>query len=415
MKLIAIVSGAVILQIANGVLGVLVPLEMGLMDQSTAVIGMVVTAYALGFLTGSAFTVSFVRPVGHIRAFAALAAVLSVATILFTTSESPLLWAALRFVTGACLAGIFSVIESWIAGAAKQGGLGRTLAVYMICNKTALMAGQGLLSVWHTDSIALFLLVCACFSLSLVPVALTRTDPRLSFDDEKLGFRALYKIAPIGVVGCIGSGLINGSVQGLFPVYGLGIGLSATIIPMFLISTHLGSLACQWPLGWLSDRIDRRLVIVGASFVSALASLAMVFTNEDATYVLLGLFALSGAFSLSVYPICVAHASDFTSPSQLVALIASLLFSWSIGSVIGPPIATAVMYVSGPGGLLIYAATVAFSVGVFAAWRMTRRAPVPVEDRDAFINVPATSAVIAAMSAEVQRSDGDREANEREA
>ncbi|MBL4719579.1 MAG: hypothetical protein JKY20_00390, partial [Alphaproteobacteria bacterium] len=114
------------------------------------------------------------------------------------------------------------------------------------------------------------------------------------------------------------------------------------------------------------------------------------------------LFALSGAFSLTIYPICVAHASDFTPPSQLVAVIASLLFSWSIESVIGPPLATAVMYLTGPGGLLIYAAGIATAVGLFAAWRMTRRAPVPVEDRDAFINVPATSAVIAAISAEVQ-------------
>jgi len=327
-----------------------------------------------------------------------LAALLSVTAVLFTVSEAPLAWGALRFVTGICFAGIYSVIESWVSGVAGSAHRGRLLAAYMICNKTALMFGQGLLALGDAKSAAFFLVVCVCFSLSLVPVALTRTGDPFESGQETLGIRTLYRIAPIGIVGCVGAGLNNSAVLGLTPVYGLHVGFAPNVVPMLIVAAQVGSLAAQWPLGWLSDRIDRRRVIIAITMIGAAASLGAGLVGGASLPVVLALFAIWGACSLSVYPICVAHASDFAEPAQLVPLIGSLLFGWAIGSVVGPPIATFAMTRFGPAGLPFYAAAIAVLVGLFAAWRMSRRPPVPVDEREAFVNLPATSPAIAELS-----------------
>ena len=397
LALTAIVLGAVILQFANGLLGILVPLQMGLMEKSTTVIGVVVSAYSLGFLLGCRSAPDFIRPIGHIRAFAALAAILSVTTLLFTASESPVMWALLRFATGLCLSGLQAVIESWIAGEASKTDRGRVIAVYMLCNKTALMGGQGLLVLGDVTSASFFILVCGCFSLSLVPVALTRAAAPVHQEKTTLGFRALYRIAPIGVVGCVGAGLVNSAVLGLAPVYGLHVGLAASQIPLLAVAAQLGSLIVQWPLGWLSDRIDRRYVIAFATLTSAAASLAAALLGGQGATLVVFLFGLWGAFSLSVYSICIAHASDYAEPSQLVRVISSLLMAWAIGSTVGPPLATATMTAVGTDGLLFYAAAIAGVVGVFSIWRMSQRSPIPVDEREAFVNLPATSPAVAEL------------------
>lgn len=403
LALAAIIAGTMVLQLANAILGIIVPLQMGLLGKSTAVIGAVVTAYALGFLVGCLGAPAFIRPIGHIRAFAALAATLSVATLLFTTTDSPLAWAVLRFAMGACVAAVFTVVESWITGEAPKGDRGRVIAVYMVCNKTGVMLGQGLLVVGDAASAGFFVFVCACFSFSLVPVALTRAGGPVPQDAVTLGIRALYRIAPVGVVGCLGAGLVNASVLGLAPVYGLGIGLAPERIALLVLVAQLGSLLLQWPLGWLSDRIDRRQVIVGACATGAAASLAIALWGRDDPLLLLGLFALWGAFSLSIYAVCIAHASDFAKPAELLPLISSLLVAWAIGSTVGPPLATLAMTAAGEDGLFAYAALVTALIGAFAGWRMTRRRAPPRALREAFVNMPATSPAVAELSPRVGR------------
>jgi MFS family permease len=403
LALAAIIAGTMVLQVANGILGIIVPLQMGLSGKPTAVIGMVVTAYALGFLIGCLGAPGFVRPVGHIRAFAALAATMSVTALLFTVTDSGLVWAVLRFASGLCLAALFTVIESWITGEAPREGRGRVIAVYMVCNKAGVMAGQGLLALGDAASAGFFVFVCGCFSFSLVPVALTRAAGPVPQDAVRLGLRALYRIAPIGIVGCLGAGLVNAPVLGLAPVYGLKVGLAPERIAVLVLVAQLGSVLAQWPLGWLSDRIDRRQVIVAATAVSAAASLAIALFGREDARLLLALFAVWGAFSLSIYAVCIAHASDFAKPAELLPLISSLLVAWAIGSAIGPPLATFAMMRAGEDALFTYAAVVTALIGAFAAWRMTRRRAVPPAEREAFVNLPATSPAVAELSPRVER------------
>jgi len=397
-KLTSIIAGGVILQVANGILGVLVPLRMGLSELPTTVIGAVITAYAIGFLIGCASAPAFIRPVGHIRAFAALAAALSIVSLVFTATDWPLLWIVLRFATGLFFAGLNTVIESWIAGEAPRRDRGRIISLYMISNKSALMLGQGLLAAGAASGPAFFVLACACFSASLIPVALTPVAEPTVHETLTLDVRTLYRIAPVSIVGCFGAGLVNTAVLGLAPVYGLGIGLSASAIPLLIVAAQLGSLVVQWPLGWLSDTIDRRYVIIMATGISAAASLAAATLGDLEVWVPFVMFGVWGGFSLSVYSVCIAHASDHVEPSQLVPVVSSLLMSWAAGSTIGPPIATMTMTGLGQNGLFFFAAAVALMVGGFAVWRSRRRPSVPAAQKEAFVNLPATSPVVAEIT-----------------
>lgn len=400
----AIVGGAAILQLAHGLLGVIVPLNLGLAETPTFVIGLVVTAYSIGFLLGCLLAPAVIAPIGHIRAFAALAALYAVTTLLFAAGSWPAVWAVLRFINGFCAAGLFTVIESWVAEQAPAGGRGRVLAVYMVVNKVGLMVGQAILALGDQPGVAFFMLACGCTTFAIVPVSLARTGVPAARTAATLSLARLYRIAPIGVVGCFGAGLVNASVLGLGPVYGLQKGLAVAAVPLLIVAAQFGTMVLQWPLGWISDRTDRRFVIVLATAGGALVALATALTGARELWLLFGLFGLWGGFGLSVYALCISHASDFVEPPQLVPLVSSLMLSWAVGSIIGPNLAAAAMEWLGPDGLLYYVAVVSAVVGLFAAWRITRRRPVPPEARDAFVNVPATSPV----AAELMR-DGDGE------
>jgi len=307
------------------------------------------------------------------------------------TVDWPPAWAVLRFAGGFTAAGLYAVIESWVTDHAPPAGRGRLLAIYMICNKAGLMLGQGVLSLGDTMEGGFYLLAGVCAALSIVPVSLTRTGGPPTREVATLSVRELYRIAPIGIVGCVGAGLINPTMLGLMPVYGLEIGVSARHIPLLVVAAQFGTFLLQWPLGWFSDRVDRRWVIVLATAGSSVVGLILAVAGNVGLPVLLVLFCLWGGFALSLYAVCIVHAGDHVDRNQFVPLVSSLMLAWAIGASVGPPIAAFAMELFGAVGLMYFVTTVSAAIGCFALWRMNRRAPVAVEARDAFINIPASS------------------------
>ncbi|KZD08346.1 MFS transporter [Oceanibaculum pacificum] len=402
--ILAIVLGVMILQLGNGLIGVLVPLRMGMEGLSPSMVGVVATFYSLGFLAGCFVVPQLVRRIGHIRAFAVFAAVVSAGTLGLTLAVDWMLWSGIRFLLGICMAGLFSVAESWIVAQAPQAIKGRVLSFYMVCNKLTLVGGQMLVSVADPISIGFFLLISACASLSLVPVALTRAATPAIPSVSMLSLRELYAIAPAALVGCFSSGLTNAAVIGLLPIYGLQVGFGVGAIAGLVSVMQLGSLLAQWPLGWMSDRIDRRQVIVaGLGVVVVTSAVIALFGGQLPSWSIYIIFALWGATGLSVYAICIAHASDFAEPSKMVPLTSSLLLTWALGSAVGPIVASYAMEVMGPGGLFVYAGVIATLTGGFVTYRMTRRAPVPVDQREKFVNMPATSPQVSKMNPRAQQ------------
>ncbi len=409
VALAAIIAGAFLLQVANGWLGLLVPAQLGAAGHPATIVGFVVTAHSVGFLVGCLMASRIIRRVGHIRAFAVFAAAIAAASLAFTISLDPALWTGLRLVTGFCSAGLLTVADAWISAQTPSAFRGRVLGLYMITNKLAVAGGQLALADGGAMGIGFFMAASAFYSLSLIPVAMTAAAAPPSPELLTLGIRQLYRIAPAGVVGCVSAGLINTAVTGVLPLYGVAQGLGTGTVAVLLALMQVGSLMLQWPLGWLSDRGDRRAVIAGsAAAVAAISLVVAILGNAVPLWALCLLVLLWGGFALSIYAICLAHASDFAEPRQMVPLASSLLLAWSAGSVVGPAVATAMMDWIGPGGLFIYAAAVAGALAGFVVWRMTRRAPVPLEERDRFVGVPMTSPAATRLDPRADHAKPDR-------
>ena len=390
----AIIVGVAILQGANGVTGMFLPLRMTAEHFPATAFGFVVTAHSLGFAIGCLVGVKIIQRVGHIRAFAAFAAAMSATALAFAIDTNPVWWTIVRVITGFCMAGLMTIAESWLNERTPNYARGRVIGMYMICNKLAFAIGQLMLATGNIMGYGFLMIAAAGYSLSLIPVAMsTSTSPPINGVD-RLGVRELYRFAPAAAVGCFATGLINTPVISIGPVYAAQLGMSTTTISILMAGMQIGSLVLQWPLGWLSDKFDRRYVIVGAAGAVALISLLLGFVSNVPFALLLLLFALWGGFALTIYAICIAHANDFAAPEQRVSLSSTLLLAWASGSIVGPTLASVAMDRLGPGGLFLYCAVIAAIVTGFVLWRMTRRRAKPASERDRFVSVPTTTPLV---------------------
>jgi MFS family permease len=396
----AIILGISVLQVANGILVTVLPISLTEAGYSIQAFSAVATAHSLSFLVGCILSTRIIGAVGHIRAFAAYAAATSVTALSFTIAPDPAFWMALRLVTGFCSAGLFTVAESWLNEMTPNAHRGRVFSVYTVVQKVALVGGQFvLLFTGGPVVLGLFMIASAFYSMSLIPVAMNRATTPSIAAIRTLPLRQLYRIAPAAVIGCISSGLINSAVSSIGPIWGLQTGLSIGLAGAVPAMAQVGNLLAQWPLGRLSDRIDRRQVLLASSIVTILVSLTLGLLRPDSDWLLYVLFGLWGAASISTYGICVAHANDFAPRGTAVALSSSLLLCWGVGACLGPLIASAVMAWVGPDGLFLYGAAIAIITAIFTAWRMTQRQARPVEEREPFVNRPATSPIASELAA----------------
>ncbi len=388
-----IVGGVTLLQLANTLLAVILPLTLALSGYSGTTTGLVVSGYGFGFLAGCLVAPRLIRDVGQIRAFAVLAAVCSVTSMVFAVSDVVALWLVLRVGMGFCQAGLFTVVEGWLSAAVPAKARGGVLSFYLVATKVAIIGGQILLGQVDTASPVWFEVAGAVFTLSLIPIALTRTPQPPPARLDVLGPRALYRVAPAAVAGCVASGLLNSAFLGLTPIYGTRLGIEPRMVVWLLTAFQLGSFVCQWPLGRLSDRIDRRFVLVGCVLAVVTLSLAAAIAGRGPW--LLPLYFLLGGSSLTFYAVAVAHAADFADTDQMVSVSSSLLLLWAAGAAIGPTIAAPFIDLIGPQGMFIYTFLVAAGLAGFVVWRMTRRSALPPEAKGGFVNLAATSTRLA--------------------
>lgn len=401
VSLLSVFAGVTLLQGAQGVFTALLPLRMVEAGLSTLAIGLVAVAYAAGFLAGCLAAGRVIRAIGHIRAYSVFAAVLSVASLAFAVEVHLETWVALRFVTGVCLAGLFTAADSWISDAAPAERRGRVLSLYTLVSKVGLVLGPLALTLLASDTLWPVMLIAALVSLSLVPVAATPGPSPTLPDARPMGLRELFALAPAAVTGTFAAGLANSAVLSLVPAWGSGLGLAAAAAAGLVATVQFGSLLGQWPLGWLSDRYDRRRVIVGVAGFAAMAGAATALLPVAVPGlpawvpgVLVGGWA---AASFSIYSICVAHAVDRAAPAQVVGATSALLFTWAAGSVIGPALAAVCMEGLGPAGLFVYGGGVWAIITAFTVWRLRRR-PAPATTPETFVPIPqGTSPVVSEL------------------
>ncbi len=382
----SLLLGAGILILGNGLIGIVLPVRMSLEHVPTEFSGLVMSAYYGGLVCGCLWGQGVISRVGHIRAFAAFAGGVAATTLLFPLWFDPIVWAVLRIAIGFLMAGLFFTIESWLNLRSSKKTRGQILSLYMVTSYLASVLGQLLVNVWSVKGLELFSLGAMLLCVSLVPVVLTRVAGPDIDNVSRLSIKRLYRISPLGVVASLGSGLISGAFYGMGPVFGAEIGMSVFLISVFMGITLMGGLLMQWPIGWLSDKYDRRSVLLAvliAIATTALLEYALSRTSHATTWVLI-MTGLFGGCAATVYPLAVAHAFDYVERDHMVAASAGMLLSWSIGATAGPLLASLMMSRGNDWALFLFLAGVAGALAAFTRYRMGRRVALPASEQAKF-------------------------------
>ena len=370
-----------------GLFSTLLSLRTRLEGFPTAVTGLVMAAYFLGLLVGSRECIRIVARVGHIRAFAAFASIMSVTALVHVLLIHPAAWAGMRFLSGFCMAGMVMVTESWLNERASNTSRGQVMSLYMITNYVAAGGGQLLVPVGDPGSFELFSLASIVFSLALVPVLLTSASAPLPVGAQRVKLAEIYRTSPLGMVGACCGGLVNASLFSLGPLFARNVGLTLQETSWFMGLAVMSGFVLQYPVGRLSDRFDRRWILVFVSSLSALSSVGIFMAADGAPLpALFGAAFVYGALAFTVYAVAAAHTNDFAPADRLVQTASGLLFAYGIGASIGPIIASGAMTLLGPRGLFVYTGVVLGLLGLFALYRMTRRAAP--EERSRAIALP---------------------------
>jgi MFS family permease len=351
----------------------------------TVVTGLIMSCYYVGYVAGTTLAPNLLRDLGHVRVFAALAAIASVAILVQGCFVDPFAWATMRLLSGLCFAGIYVVAESWLNDRASRANRGRLFALYMVVLYVGLGAAQFLLILADPRSQTPFMLVAVLISFAMVPIVVSAQQVPEHAVPRKVSLRDLYGNSPLGVVAVAVSGLTSAIIFSMGPVYARLRGLDTHGIAAFMAVSILAAVVTQYPVGRLSDRMDRRTVIFGVCSLAMLVAGTIVALPAMPQAAFLTLAALFSGFALTLYSLSVSHVNDKLEPAQMVAASSALLLLNGASAAIGPVLAGSLMTAYGPRA---YFATLAALTGVLAVydlWRKARRRPVPPSQKGPFI------------------------------
>lgn len=391
-----------LIMLGNGLQASLIGLRAGLEGFSTAATGTIMSGYYVGFLVGSVGAPKMVGKVGHVRVYAGLASLASTATLAHLIVARPSAWFLFRLVTGACLAGLYIVAESWLNGATRDATRGRILAIYMVIVTGGLATGQLLLTLDDPGGHLLFVLASILVSLAVAPIALVRFPAPPIPAPDPVPYRYIMQTAPIGLIGALVTGAANGAVLGMGAVWGAAEGLGVDRIAVLLTLALIGGMFIQWPLGALSDHVSRRRVIFATTVVAALAALWLTTLEAASGLALAAMFVLGG-FSFPMYSLSASHVNDLVGGDMAVSASSTIMLANGVGAILGPLGASLVMTAIGPSGMWLFVAIAHGALGVYAAWRLIRRWDIPAPGKRKFIPYPARSGGLRPLAGRQQR------------
>ena len=381
----ALLLGVAILLTGQGLQGVLLPVRATLESFSTVAIGVIGATYFLGFTAGCWMGPDLIRRAGHVRVFAAMTALASAAPLLHGLWINLWSWGLLRVISGFCFAVLYVVIESWLNERATNENRGQIFSAYILINMTVLAVGQQILLLDDPEKLDLFALASVLVSLAAVPVLMSRAaSPHAGEDSPGVDFPALYAISPAGMLGSLTSGLTNGAFWALAAVFAAAQSGDVSLSAWFMTAVVLGGAAGQFPLGWLSDRIDRRYVLASISVAAGAVGLLihLIMPGLGKLPLLVAGF-IWGALAFPVYSISAAHANDRATPETYIMMSSGLLLMYGLGAVIGPIVASAFMAWLSERALFLFAALAHLSLATYVVLRSLRRDPVkPSEHTD---------------------------------
>ena len=411
LSIISLLSSWGLLLVANALMGTLLTLRAELDGFSTTTVGIISAAYFFGLFVGARYGNRLVNQVGHIRAFAVYASITSIAALIHAIVIEPITWTVVRAAAGFCMAALSMIIESWLNSRATNQTRGRDLSLFMITNFFAAGVGQLLIPLADISTFVLFSVASICYSFALVPVLLTSLSAPQVRARSQIRIFETFKTSQVGILGSAVAGVVTAALFGLGPLYTQQVGNSTTVTAIFMSLSILGGVILQWPIGMLSDRMDRRKVLVAVSLISAVTAVAILFAAHIHIWVFYGSALLYGAFCFTIYPIASAHMNDATPPEDMILTAAGLLAAYGIGAVIGPLVASVLMDWFGYDALFYFIAGVLTAYGLLIFYRMKVSEAPPRKKRRLYISRRALELIIkrAAEPAEKQNESSDKE------
>ena len=397
----ALLLGIMLLMVGNGVQGTLLGIRGDIEGFSTGQMSIVMSGYFLGFLLGSRMAPEMIRRVGHVRVFAALGSLISAVLVLYAAIPDWIVWALLRVLIGFCFSGVYVTAESWLNNSTSNETRGQTLSLYMIVQMLGIISAQALINFADPAGFLLFVIPSVLVSLAFAPILLS-ISPAPPFDSTKsLSIRALYDVSPLGVVGIFLMGGVFSALFGMTAVWGTQAGLSVLQISIFTAAIYFGGLVFQVPIGWLSDRMDRRKLVIAVAVIGACAATLPILLPMP-FWALVGVALAIGGVSNPLYALLLAYTNDYMEHDMMAAASGGLLFVNGMGAIIGPLVIGRMMGVIGPDGFFLFIGVLTAALGLYAAWRMTQRASTPVAETGPYAPV---SPVVSAATVEVVYND----------
>ena len=392
----ALLLGLGMLMIGNGLQGTLLGVRGSLEGFSTLELSFVMSAYFVGFLGGSRMAPEMIRRVGHVRVFAALASLISSVMILYPLLSSPLFWILGRVVIGFCFSGVYVTAESWLNNAADNANRGKALSLYMIVMMLGVVASQAIMIFADPTGYETFIIASVLISVSFAPILLS-ISPTPAFDTTKpKALKEIMQISPLGCVGMFLLGSVFSAQFGMSAVYGAQAGLSVPQISIFVGTFYVGALLLQYPLGWLSDRMDRRQLILIVAALGGVSSLVGMLLGDVFALLLVAAFVIGGTTN-PLYSLLIAHTNDFLEHEDMAAASGGLVFINGLGAVAGPLITGWLMSegVFGAPGYFLLLVVLLFALAGYAAYRATRRPSIPADYTGTMSPMSPTSTPIA--------------------
>lgn len=382
-----------LIMIGNGLIGVLVGVRSELEGFSTTTTGLIMAAYFGGFLAGSHFTPRIMARVGHIRVFAGLASLVAATALIHAVFVLPSSWIVLRLFFGFAMAGLYVVVESWLNDTVTNDNRGRVMAVYMVVSMGGLAVGQMGIGLASPLEQTLFLVAGALMALAIAPVSLSINSAPEFLLPPPIKPREIWEVAPVGVVSAIGAGIANGALLGMAAVYATQVGYSGARTALFVGAAALGSVLLQWPIGHLSDRMDRRRAILLVTVAAAVVGALGIGIPEDGSG-LIAIMLLLGGLSFPMYSLALSHVVDVLPSGRAVTGSVAIVFLTGVGAVFGPLLASAAMTAVGPTGFFWAITLVHVAIGLFGAYRIARLPVIVGIKQKPYVSVPARSTYI---------------------
>ncbi len=409
----ALLLGIVLIMLGNGMHFTLIGLRGGIEGFSSAELAIVTSGYFMGFLSGARFTPLLIQRVGHVRVFAALGSFMSAGLIAFPLVTEPWAWTLLRVLVGFCMSGIYVTAESWLNDAATNENRGKVLSAYMIAQTLGIIGAQGLLSLGDAATSTLFIGASILVSVSFAPILLSSTSAPAVEVARPMPLLKLFASSPLGAVGIFLLGSVYATQSGMGAVFGTKIGLSAAQIALFVAMLFAGALVLQYPIGFLSDRVDRRKLIFGAASLG-MVSCALGWIAGGGLWPLMAAAFFAGGVTTPLYALFLAYTNDFLSAEDMPAASGGLVFTFGLGAIAGPLVTGWAMQGLGPYAFWLVLGATFGTIGLYALYRMTQRAVIPVDETESYLNVLPTTSPVAVEAAGVwaaENAEAEREAD----